>query len=402
MNLNDVFEYIEKAKENTITGQWMKQLENASAKFHISRLEALNINLEQSLQELFIKEHKIIDDTLREDFEETYCRTMFELQKGCGIGFDVAKPNNAYILKVLSKPWAADGYNFSERIWKNKALLINTAHKVISQNILTGSDPQKAINAIAKQLDTSKYNAGRLVMTEQAYFSSLAQGECYNNFGVKKFQILATLDDRTSDICQSMDGKVFEQREFQAGVTAPPFHVYCRSTTIPYFDDDFDLKCERAARAENGKTEYVDGDITYPQWKEKYLGKGVDNGGESGIIEVEDGGISYRQTPNGKTIATRTINGSHEILLPKGSKTIAVNPTFDKYEVFAGKGSDKELRVKNHLVDNYGGDAENWFHAKGYTELSDENGEIRKANVHWLEEDTAGIYEIKVKGWSKK
>ncbi len=182
----DVFEYIEKAKENAVTGQWVKQLENVSGRFHISRLEALNINLEHSLQELFTKEHKIIDDTLREDFEETYCRTMFELQKGFNIGFDVAKPNNAYISKVLSKPWATDGYNFSERIWKNKTLLINTAHKVISQNILTGEDPQKAINAISKQLNTSRYNAGRLVMTEQAYFSSLAQGECYKDFGVEK------------------------------------------------------------------------------------------------------------------------------------------------------------------------------------------------------------------------
>lgn len=134
------------------------------------------------------------------------------------------------------------------------------------------------------------------------------------------------------------------------------------------------------------------------EWK-KTAENYIDNSSGSGIINY---GITYRTTSSGKVIAMRSIEGTYEIMLPDGSKSIIKNPTFDKYEVFAGKGSDKELRVKEHLVNNYGGKAENWFHAKGYTNVANESGETRKANVHWFEEETIGIKEIYIKGWSKK
>ncbi|MBR5289783.1 MAG: hypothetical protein IKU28_02180, partial [Erysipelotrichaceae bacterium] len=39
----DVEEYIKYGRQNGIDQQWMKELENASARFHVSRLEALKI-----------------------------------------------------------------------------------------------------------------------------------------------------------------------------------------------------------------------------------------------------------------------------------------------------------------------------------------------------------------------
>ena len=269
----DVGDYIKYAKENAMNQMWMKELENASAKFHISRLEALNISLEQSLQELYLKEEKIVYNTLDDVYKEGYYRTMYEMQKGFSVGFDVAKISNDYVAKVLAKPWAPDKYNFSERIWQSKTKLINTVHDDISKNILLGEDPRKAIDSIVKKLGASRYNAGRLVMTEEAYFSSLAQGECLKDLDVEKYEILATLDSRTSEICQSLDGKTFEMKDYQAGATAPPFHVFCRSTTVPYFDKDYDLKGERIARGKDGKNYTVDADMKYPEWKKVFVDK---------------------------------------------------------------------------------------------------------------------------------
>lgn len=269
----DVGDYIKYAKENAMNKAWVKELENASAKFHISRLEGLKINLEHSLQKMFHKEESIMTDSLSDVYKEGYYRTMYELQKGFSVGFDVAKIDDNYVHKVLSKPWAPDKYNFSERIWQSKTTLINTVHQIVSQNVLTGADPRKAIDAIAAKMKTSKHNAGRLVMTEEAYFSSLATGDCYKELDVEKYEILATLDNRTSDICQSMDGKVFDMKDYQAGVTAPPFHCFCRSTTVPAFDKDYDIKGSRAARNGDGKTYYVDGDMRYSEWKKVFVDK---------------------------------------------------------------------------------------------------------------------------------
>ena len=39
----DVQDYIKYGKENALTGRWMKELENASAKYHITKLEALSL-----------------------------------------------------------------------------------------------------------------------------------------------------------------------------------------------------------------------------------------------------------------------------------------------------------------------------------------------------------------------
>lgn len=41
----DVNQYIQYGQENAINGTWVKQLENASARFHISRLEALKLQI---------------------------------------------------------------------------------------------------------------------------------------------------------------------------------------------------------------------------------------------------------------------------------------------------------------------------------------------------------------------
>lgn len=44
----DVKAYIQHGKENAINGAWMQELENASAKYHISKLEALKIQTQNS------------------------------------------------------------------------------------------------------------------------------------------------------------------------------------------------------------------------------------------------------------------------------------------------------------------------------------------------------------------
>lgn len=282
----DVQDYIKYGQDNALMGGWMKELENASAKYHISKLEALKIQTQQSLEVMFSKQMGTVTGAMGDIFESGYYHTAYELQKGFNIGWDIAGLDQSQIEKVLSKPWAVDGKNFSERIWTNKEKLISELHGELTQNIMLGADPQKAIDSLAKKMNTSKQNAGRLIMTEEAYFSSAAQKDCFNELNVEQYEIVATLDSHTSDICRSLDGKHFPMKDFQAGVTAPPFHVYCRSTTVPYFDEDFGDIGERAARdEETGKTYYIPDDMNYEDWKQTF----VDGGDKSGFDVVDDG-----------------------------------------------------------------------------------------------------------------
>ena len=276
-----VEDYIDFGKENAINNLWMKELENASAKYHISRLEAIKIQTQQHLEVLFGNQLDSIDTTMRDIYAKGYYHTAFEIQKGIGVGWNFNTLDERKISKVINNPWAADGKNFSQRIWGNRQKLINELNTELTKNIILGRDPQKAIDAIAKKMNVSKNNAGALVMTEQAFFSSAAQKDCFTELDVEEFEVVATLDSHTSETCRKMDGKHFPMSQWEVGTTAPPFHVRCRSTTVPYFEDDFGVVGKRAARDEEGKTYYVPANMTYEKWE-----KAIVKGDKSGLIQA--------------------------------------------------------------------------------------------------------------------
>lgn len=200
-------------------------------------------------------------------FTNDYYHSIYEMQKGFNIGWEIGQIDERKLEKIVSSPWATDGKHFSERIWNSRTQLVSELHNQLTRTCILGKPPDDAIKAISKKFNTSKNQAGRLVMTEQAYFHSVAQQEAFKELDVEEFEVVATLDNLTSEICQEMDGKHFPMKDYEPGVTAPPFHPWCRSVTVPYFDDDFDVE-ERVARDEDGETYYVPADMTYPEWKQ--------------------------------------------------------------------------------------------------------------------------------------
>lgn len=267
----NVQEYIKYGHENELNEHWMKELENASTKYHISRLEALKIQTQQTMEKLFGNELDEVDNLTKNSYINNYFHTMFEYQKGFNVGFNVTNIDQNKLSKIVNKPWAVDEKNFSERIWGNKTKLINELHNELTKMCLTGKSPDESIKYLSKKFNTSKAQAGNLIMTENAYFSQLAQKDCFNALDVEKYEIVATLDSHTSEICKEQDGKVYNMKDYQPGLTAPPFHNYCRSTTVPHFDDDFDDEGERAAKGEDGKTYYVSDKMKYEDWYNKYV-----------------------------------------------------------------------------------------------------------------------------------
>ena len=277
----DVEEYIKYGEENALNHQWMKQLENASARVHVNRLEALKIRMQHAAEKAFGNELDVLDDMARKVFTEDYYQAIYEVHKGFGIGWNIGQIDERKLDTLITKPWAADGKNFSERIWGQRAALVNELHQQLTRACILGKAPDDAIKAISKKFNTTKNQAGRLVMTEQAYFHSVAQKEAFEDLDVEEFEFVATLDSHTSEICQDMDGKHFPMSEYQPGLTAPPLHVWCRSVTVPWFEDNY--TGERAARGADGKTYYVPDSLTYPEWK-----KSLVNGNGQGLQVVDN------------------------------------------------------------------------------------------------------------------
>lgn len=314
----DVNEYIKRGRENALNQQWMKELENASARVHVSRLEALKIRTQQFAEVAFGNELDCIDAMARKVFTEDYYHSVFELQKGFGIGWEIGQIDQKKLDKFIKKPWALDGKHFSERIWQQRGQLVSEIHQQLTRTCILGKSPDDAIKAISKKFGTTKSNAGRLVMTEQAYFHSVAQQEAFNDLDVEEFEIVATLDAETSEICQEMDGKHFPMSQYEAGVTAPPFHPWCRSVTVPYFEDNF--TGERAARGANGKTRYVPDSLTYHEWKNNYVKSSALDGIRDPVeIEFDTTVSGYKSVSGGHSVRSNGVKHGQE------SKIVTIN-----------------------------------------------------------------------------
>ena len=80
-----VQEYIEKGREMGLTGAWMKELENASARVHISRLDALKFQLRQQAEALTQARIKATTNASSLAYTESYYHTAFEVQRGLGV-----------------------------------------------------------------------------------------------------------------------------------------------------------------------------------------------------------------------------------------------------------------------------------------------------------------------------
>jgi SPP1 gp7 family putative phage head morphogenesis protein len=260
-----VEEYIKYGQENAVSQAWYKQLKNASARVHVSRLESLKLQLQAQAEALHGAQTELLETSLVEVYERGYYHTAFELQKGIGVGWTLHGLTDDTIKKVLARPWTLDAQTFSDRIWANKQALVNSVNTQLTQTIMRGAAPDKAIKAIADRFKVSRSQAGRLVMTETAAFANMARKDCFTDLGVKKYVIVETLDKETCSLCGSLDGKVYPMSAYKVGVTAPPFHPWCRGTTAPYYEDMENLG-DRFARDDEGKRYTVPKDMTYKEW----------------------------------------------------------------------------------------------------------------------------------------
>jgi len=262
-------EYIKYASDNQTNELWAKQLQNASTRVHISRLDTLRIQIQNEMEKIYDTQLVGMTEVAQTIYEDNYYHTAYELQKGNNVAWKLKGLDAKAVEKVLATEWT-DGSSFSDKIWNNKQKLIEKVTTGLSQNFIRGDSQNELIKTISKDFNVDLNKAGRLVMTESAFFSAEAQKDCFKDLGVEKYQVLGTLDSTTCSECGEYDSQVFDMKDYKEGVTAPPFHPWCRCTTIPYFEDEFEFG-ERAARDTDGNTYYVPRNISYKEWKEKYV-----------------------------------------------------------------------------------------------------------------------------------
>ncbi len=267
--LNNIREQIKHIQDEDIKRQLLNKLNAPAYKARITRLEALK-------QDIYIKSKQIADVELRattsqyiDTINKAYYKHIFDIQKGIGVGFKVATMPSKTIEAILKNPWS--GKHFSERIWNNTDILADQITEVITSGFKSGNSIDKMARELHEYTNYGKYAAERIVRTETTYMANSAEMESYKECEIDKYIFVATLDMRTSNICQSLDRKVFDVNKSTPGVNRPPMHPHCRSTTRAYLGDDTLKGIQRRARDPlTGKTYLIPADKNYEQWYQKF------------------------------------------------------------------------------------------------------------------------------------
>ena len=249
-------------------------LKNASNSHEITRLQAIEIQVKRNVDRLYQIIHSKTEKMLKDTYRQIFYQELFSIQSVQGYA-RVDRLDDETLWKIINVPWSKGGKNYSDAIWDNREKVNWALDQVIGQSTIRGDDIERAVLLMEDRLQISANAARRLLHTENGYMQSRATRDAIEESPAEYYQIDATLDTRTSDICRDMDGKKIKVEDWDPGATAPPFHPNCRTVIMPSFDDDIerriDEKAGRAMRKDTRSKWTETGNLTYRQWENQYV-----------------------------------------------------------------------------------------------------------------------------------
>ena len=267
--IGELQEFIDLAMANI--GKYNQKVNNISIKARMTRYQALETQVDAILRQLYAIDYQAESEKMMGDvYEDTYYRIWSDIDRYRGFHSQFAQIEPRMIENLLKYPF--NGANFSDRLWKQKDHLQGQIMEALTTMMIQGTPPQNLAKDFAKKMQTKKFDAYRLLHTEGSYVMSEATHAGYKEDGVEKYQILITLDSKTCGICGKLDGKIYLVAEAVVGKNMPPFHPFCRCTDVPYYPDT-PSDGKRAARDAEGNSIKVPENMTYAEWKKKFLGK---------------------------------------------------------------------------------------------------------------------------------
>lgn len=227
-------------------------LDALSYRHRISRKEALLAEIERLTAELYGKPDGI-HDKVTEALSDVYIKGKIHQAKNLAHFGIIEKP----ILGVdavkhkMASNWS--GKTFSENVWVHKEVAYKAISDVLNKGLTGGWSIDRMARALSERTGVAYHRADTLVRTETTFYNNLATLDTIKELGGDHYEIVAVLDSRTSEICQSENHEVYSVKEYEPGRTAPPFHVRCRSTIRPAVKSDKKGKADKTDRTEEAE-----------------------------------------------------------------------------------------------------------------------------------------------------
>lgn len=248
----------------------LKMLESPAYSARIQRFQELQQEIDVLMKNQYHLEKERSTRHYADLASESYYKSIYDIQKHAGLAFSFAKLSPKKIDRLLKSKWS--GINYSARIWNNTDKLAKDLKEELLLNLITGRSDREVAEIISNKFGAGAMEARRLVRTESNFIAGEMEAQSYEECDLEWYLFVATLDKKTSKICQRMDGKKFKVKDRQPGKNCHPMHPWCRSTTIAYLNDEVLSKLKRRARdPETGQLYQIPANMTYKQWYEKNI-----------------------------------------------------------------------------------------------------------------------------------
>lgn len=137
------------------------------------------------------------------------------------------------VQQLLNSVWVADGKTFSQRVWNNTNLLVDTLNDELIHCIATGKKTSELKSILQNRFNVAYHNADMIARTELAHIQTEAAKQRYKDYGIEQVQIWADPDERTCEVCGKLHKKVYP-----TGANVPiPAHPRCRCCIVPVIDE---------------------------------------------------------------------------------------------------------------------------------------------------------------------
>lgn len=265
--VDNLFSMLEKATNKNEIKRLKNEISKLAYKARITRLTAIKANIEARVAHLGGVTENLIRDKLTTTAGVMYDKTIFDLQQQIGFAFPFMKSSNEMIDTIINQDWS--GKHWSERVWANsKELSVNLFDTMI-KGVAQGKSYYVMSKELKDKMQSSEYAAIRLIRTEASYVANRSKLNAYITNGIEKYEFVAVLDARTSEICQDNDGSIVELKDAVFGLTLPPLHPNCRSTFIALIEPEYKASLKRlSVNPITGEKEKIPRDMTYREWKQ--------------------------------------------------------------------------------------------------------------------------------------
>jgi SPP1 gp7 family putative phage head morphogenesis protein len=214
----------------------LRELNTLAMKSRVNRHEALLGDIYGHMISLAGTVDIKTEDLLSRIVSGNYYRSAYDLQKGMGVAFNIAKLDEGTVRGILQDDWS--GKNFSKTIWDNTDKLAITARRELSLGFIRGDSIQQMASAINKTMGAGYQNAKRLVITESSHAANQGELRSLDQNGFTRYTYMAGAG--TVDYCIDLNGKNFRLDEAKEGVNIPPMHPNCRCCIVACFEGFWD------------------------------------------------------------------------------------------------------------------------------------------------------------------